>query len=148
MEICSVSLIGLCLATFGALFSAVPWQGFDYPIRCLYPKFRQANSGLERLQQAEDLNESDKELAALIWFLKIEAQKLSRRKDDGIFAEATTGIVAPADQLIDNEKGEPVGALNRIQMDLDRRIRDNRAYAGLSIIALGFILQIVGAFLC
>ena len=86
MEICIVALLGLCLAAFGALFSAVPWQALDSLVRRLYPKFRRANSGLKRLQRAEDLTQSDKELAALNWFLRIEAQNLSRLKDDGIVA--------------------------------------------------------------
>ena len=148
MEICLAALVGLCFAAFGALFSAVPWQGLDSLVRWLYPKFRWANAGLQRLQEDEEITQADKELAALNRLLGSETQKLCRKKDGGHYVKSTTSEIALGVELILNEKGEVVGYTSQLQRELGRKIRDARVYVGLSFMAFGFILQIVGIFLC
>ena len=147
MAICMCAFIGLCLAAFGALFAAVPSHRLDSPVRWLYPKFRGASRGLERLRRDEQLSQYDGELAALNWLLKSEAQTLHRETTRSLSVETTTGEIAAGD-LILNERDEGLGSISRFQTELDRKMRDDRVYVGLGIMAAGFVLQAIGICVC
>jgi len=145
MEVSITPFVGQCLSATGALLAALPWAKLDAGVRKLIPKFDRADSGLRRLCAREETALSNKELAALNWLLDTDAKSLGHVKDRGIFAQTTTGIIAPASQLIVNEKNDTVGVISIAQRELNRRIRESRVYIGLFIMALGFILGLVGA---
>lgn len=142
---CSIIVIcGLCLGICGALLAALPWGRLDAGIAKLVPKLGQAGAGIAKLRAVEDIRGHDKELNALNWLLGTNAKVLSREKNKDVMFERTGGILAPAEQLIKDENGRTVSLLIVAQRELSTRIRDTRTYIGLGIMAVGFILQLLG----
>jgi hypothetical protein len=148
MENCLAAQVGLFFAAFGALFSAFPHHLLDSFVRKLVPRYRQSSSGLQKLQKGEEITQDYKELPPLNKLLGSEAQKLYRKNDGGLYVKSTASEIALGVELILNEKDEVVGNTPLLQRELGRKIRDARVYIGLSFMAFGFILQIVGIFLC